>query len=249
MLLDNGGPQRHPGNGYSEFFLIRLSALARSTFDEHGYLVLTATEDDRVIFVCVNKRRDGNEKERLSKAMERWVLRLRAEYPELTGIKWGAGKKVLRELDLHASYQMAETALRVQERLKDDSKHFYEDLHVYRLVSQIGQIQVLESFIQDYIGPVLEYDRQKKGDLYLTLKAFLDCKGSKQDTASRLFIVRQTLYYRLEKIEALLGGDFMETEKRLAIEFAIRAHEYLTKGKAEEWPSDLSPPCEPHCHP
>lgn len=43
----------------------------------------------------------------------------------------------------------------------------------------------------------------------------------KKDTAERLFIVRQTLYHRLEKIEQLLGSDFMQTEKRLALELIL----------------------------
>ena len=54
-----------------------------------------------------------------------------------------------------------------------------------------------------------------------TLKVYLHTNGQKKDTAERLFIVRQTLYHRLEKIEQLLGPDFMQPEKRLALELML----------------------------
>ena len=78
----------------------------------------------------------------------------------------------------------------------------------------------------DYLRPVIEYDQKHGGEMMKTLKVFLACNGSKQETAAKLYIVRQTLYNRLEKLEEMLGSDFMLPEKRLAIEFAIAAYEY-----------------------
>ena len=40
------------------------------------------------------------------------------------------------------------------------------------------------------------------------------CNGSKKETAEQLYVVRQTLYHRLEKLEELLGTDFMASPKR-----------------------------------
>jgi purine catabolism regulator len=60
-----------------------------------------------------------------------------------------------------------------------------------------------------------------------TLKMYLACNGSKQETAKKLFVVRQTMYHRIEKLETLLGSDFMSSEKRLAIEFMLLAYDYL----------------------
>ena len=73
----------------------------------------------------------------------------------------------------------------------------------------------------EYIQPVIDYDRKHSSKLVETLKVYLHTNGQKKDTAERLFIVRQTLYHRLEKIEQLLGPDFMQTEKRLALELML----------------------------
>ena len=67
--------------------------------------------------------------------------------------------------------------------------------------------------------------------LFETFRVYLACNGSKKDTADQLFIVRQTLYHRLEKLESLLGEDFMAPSNRLALEVAIMAYQLLKDSK------------------
>lgn len=62
---------------------------------------------------------------------------------------------------------------------------------------------------------------------------YLACNGSKKETAERLFVVRQTLYHRIQKLQQLLGADFMKPEKRLAIELMIQAYEYLAASREQ----------------
>lgn len=50
---------------------------------------------------------------------------------------------------------------------------------------------------------------------------YLQCHGLKKETAEKLFIVRQTLYHRLEKIEQIIGSDFMNYENRLCLEMML----------------------------
>ena len=99
--------------------------------------------------------------------------------------------------------------------------YFYEDLYIFRLVLIADDKGVLKEFISDYLGPILSYDQKKNGELLKTLNIYLQCKGSKTETAEQLHIVRQTLYHRLDKIYELIGNDFMESYKRQAIEVAI----------------------------
>ncbi|MNR12739.1 Purine catabolism regulatory protein [compost metagenome] len=85
----------------------------------------------------------------------------------------------------------------------------------------------MESFIRSYLGPIIDHDRLKGSELLRTLKVYLDHDGSKQIAAQQLFIVRQSLYYRLDKIEELLGADYMQPERRLALQVGIRAYQLL----------------------
>lgn len=104
---------------------------------------------------------------------------------------------------------------------------FYSNLHCYRIIANMKQSGNLDDFIEEYLGPLIRYDVEKGGHLLRTLKQYLVLCCSKQETATALYIVRQTLYHRLDKIEALLGEDYILPEKRVAIELAIYAYEYV----------------------
>lgn len=104
---------------------------------------------------------------------------------------------------------------------------FYQDLHMLRLMPVMQESGLLECMVKEYLEPVILYDKQNSGRLYQTLNIFLQTNGSKKETASRLYIVRQTLYHRLDKLHALLGEDMMQAPKRQALEFAILAYEFL----------------------
>jgi DNA-binding PucR family transcriptional regulator len=56
-----------------------------------------------------------------------------------------------------------------------------------------------------------------------TAEVFLDCAGSASRAASALRIHRQTLYYRLSRIEALTGLDLADGEDRLLLHAAVKA--------------------------
>ncbi|MCW2556582.1 MAG: hypothetical protein JWP55_546, partial [Mycobacterium sp.] len=44
-----------------------------------------------------------------------------------------------------------------------------------------------------------------------------------------LFIQRRTLYYRLERIESLLGRSMDDPDNRQALVFAVRGHDLLQR--------------------
>jgi purine catabolism regulator len=143
-------------------------------------------------------------------------------------IRIAVGKYVQPLEQLSKSYQSSWEAMQIQEQLlKEDYFSFYEDLHIYRLISFMQKNHDLREFVMEYLEPVIVYDQKHNGKLLETLKIYLACNGSKKETASKLYIVRQTLYHRIQKLETLLGADFMSSEKRLVIEFMIMVYEYL----------------------
>ncbi len=60
-------------------------------------------------------------------------------------------------------------------------------------------------------------------ELARTAEAFLDCAGQAGRTAQLLGIHRQTLYYRLGRVEKLTGLDLAEGEDRLLLHMALKA--------------------------
>ena len=111
--------------------------------------------------------------------------------------------------------------------LFDTATIFYEELGAFQLLLYLQEQGLLASYVAQHLGPILEEDARKNSDLFKTLKVYLESNGSKKSVADELHIVRQSLYYRLEKMKELLGEDYMCTHNRLTLQLAIQAYELL----------------------
>ncbi|MEU8568730.1 helix-turn-helix domain-containing protein, partial [Streptomyces pathocidini] len=65
--------------------------------------------------------------------------------------------------------------------------------------------------------------RPAQAQLARTAEVFLDCAGQAGRAAAELGIHRQTLYYRLSRVEKLTGLDLDEGEDRLLLHMALKA--------------------------
>jgi PucR family transcriptional regulator, purine catabolism regulatory protein len=206
-----------------------IKLLFRSVFEQNGFAVFLVEKRNEVIFILLNNRTKKNMKERIKKAIESIKNCEFMKKQSTARILIGAGKFVDTLSNVHRSYQTAKETLRIQQKMTNkEIYHFYEDLHLYRLISQMSKHVDLQELVLEYLQPVIDYDQRYNGKLLETLKVYLECHGSKQETSNRLFIVRQTLYHRLQKLENLLGEDFMDHEKRVAIELMLLVSEYLS---------------------
>lgn len=138
----------------------------------------------------------------------------------------GASSVFQNFTELKQAYTEAKYAVKVQQTA-GVGYYFYEQLGIYRLLLLIDE-QQLAQYAENYLQPLIDYDEQTDSNLAETLQTYFECNCSKKETAERLFIVRQTLYHRLEKIETILGAQFMEPENRLAFEAAVRAKQLLS---------------------
>ncbi|NJC72522.1 PucR family transcriptional regulator [Planosporangium thailandense] len=73
------------------------------------------------------------------------------------------------------------------------------------------------------LAPLLDFDEQGGGDLVATLRAYLEEDGSVARVASRLFVHRNTVRYRLEQIERLTGRSLASTQDRVQFWLALQA--------------------------
>jgi purine catabolism regulator len=205
-----------------------LKLLFRTVFEQFGFHLFTVEVRHHLIFIVGNKRHKQDWKERMEGALSRIHSGNGSERIRTSSISTGVGKFADKLGNIHLSYQTAKETLALQDSLSKEGKsYFYQDLHMYRMMSLLKKHGDLEETIHEYLAPVIEYDRKYNGDMMITLKTYLACNGSKQETSKKLFIVRQTLYHRIEKLELLLGENFMNSDRRLALEFMLMAHDFI----------------------
>ncbi len=80
----------------------------------------------------------------------------------------------------------------------------------------------LIAFQEEILGPMLAHDGGR--ELLQTLEVYFEHKGSLTKASEALFIHRNTLIYRLERISEISGLDFEKPETRLAVELALHIY-------------------------
>jgi len=98
----------------------------------------------------------------------------------------------------------------------------FESLGIYRMLSSVTDPAGIEEFMNEQLGPLIEYDRQHNSSLLLTLARYFDSGGNYDEAAAMLSVHRNTLKYRVKRIGELLGRDPQDGEARLDLHLAIK---------------------------
>jgi purine catabolism regulator len=132
-----------------------------------------------------------------------------------------------RAAQLPQAQAEARAAKRLGPLSGDGPVHLYDDLVLYRLLSPLSTGPGLANFVEGELGPLLSHEGQQPAELLHTLNAYLHANGNKIATAQALHLQRRSVYYRLERIEQLLGRSLDDPEQRVRLYLALRAHEIL----------------------
>ncbi|MDM5281244.1 PucR family transcriptional regulator ligand-binding domain-containing protein [Paenibacillus silvae] len=207
--------------------LIQRNIVARSIFAREGFTLYSTVLNLQIIVIVIDPQSETLRKNKLWHCIQQLKQHEQEQTHQLFSGLLGIGQSYSDLSRLRESLESARETLRIQKDIGVMQQPFYSNLHCYRIIASMKQSGNLNDFITEYLGPLIRYDSEKGGQLLLTLKQYLTLCCSKQETASALFIVRQTLYHRLDKIESLLGKDYLLPEKRVAMELALYAYEYI----------------------
>jgi purine catabolism regulator len=102
------------------------------------------------------------------------------------------------------------------------SLHFAR-LGALRLIFHLADNPELRAFQRDVLGPLEVSDTSRRSEFVRTLEAFLRAGGNHMRAARDLNVHRNTLIYRLERIQELLGDANLEDpEMRLNLQLALK---------------------------
>ena len=89
-----------------------------------------------------------------------------------------------------------------------------------RLVRELACGPALEPF-RALVEPLEEYDRERRSDLMRTLRVYFATGANASEAADRLFLHRNSMLYRLARIEKLTGLDLKDNRARLALQLGL----------------------------
>jgi len=97
---------------------------------------------------------------------------------------------------------------------------YFDSLGVYRMLSSVADPAGIEAFMNQQLGPLIEYDRQHHASLVLTLARYFQSGCNYDGAATALSVHRSTLKYRLKRIRDVLGRDPNDGSARLDLHLA-----------------------------
>jgi PucR family transcriptional regulator, purine catabolism regulatory protein len=123
----------------------------------------------------------------------------------------------------------------------------YEELGIYRLLLQVGDMHQLWQFAHDVLGALIDYDARHKVDLVGTLSVYLNQHESLKQTARVLRVHVNTVTYRIQRIEQLTSLDLANSDHRLNAHVAAKIIESQRPLRPlPELPRSPSPPGRRH---
>jgi carbohydrate diacid regulator len=169
-------------------------------YPERNNLVAIVSVNEIVVLkpcYCAKQWNSQIESERIDKLMSRL-----SEHDFHT-FHIALGQLFVESKDVPLSYQSAKQVMAVGKQFAPEKrKYLFDELRLPVLLAPLADIWQGEQII-DRVKLLREKD--KSGQLLKTLDALFECNGNVKECSNSLFIHRNTLRYRLEKITEITG--------------------------------------------
>jgi DNA-binding PucR family transcriptional regulator len=87
---------------------------------------------------------------------------------------------------------------------------------------------------RELIEPLAQHDRERASFLIRTLRAYFASGESASEAAERLFLHRNSVPYRLDRISELTGLDWRDPQARLALKLGLMAMDEEREKRGED---------------
>ena len=195
--------------------------MARANFGNNSKDFITAVDENNVIVVKdLSEGEAGKEIEKAAKAMESVLAR-----EGMQGIRISYGTIVNELKDVSRSYKEAKMALDVGKIFFDERNIIaYSELGIGRLIYQLP-IPLCKMFIKEIFGGKSPDDFDE--ETLTTINKFFENSLNVSETSRQLFIHRNTLVYRLDKLQKSTGLDLRVFEDAITFKIALMVVKYM----------------------
>lgn len=194
--------------------------------DKQKDFVFNISETDTVLVKEIKKGIDQRDLEKLASSI---VDTLSGEHYIKAVI--GIGTPIVNVKDLAASFKEAQVAMEVGKVFDTEQSIIsYDNLGIARLIYQLPTT-LCEMFLREVFkqGSIESLDNET----LFTIQRFFENNLNVSETSRGLFVHRNTLVYRLEKIKKLTGLDLREFDDAIVFKVALMVKKYLSANPAK----------------
>lgn len=169
---------------------------------------------------------------RTQKELEIYISYLEKVHESLS-ILCNDNKLLLAMGDIHkgpgqirTSYKEAAATITILQKTGIKQICRYKNLGLYRLFLQMKPSE-MQYYYHSQLDTLIDYDKKYKAECVETLKVFLDCFNNISKASRMLVIHRNTLLYRITKIEDVLGRSLSDPTVCIELHLALAIKNYL----------------------
>lgn len=203
---------------------LQLLGHAIRQISERYQLVCTHIADDDRLTTIIMQRSNQVEQVNLSSFLEdaeQAIYELTNNQEHLLPMQVAISKPKQRLQQLQVAYEECLQALELCEQLKLSTPFVqFSDLEFNALLQHIP-ISIRTQFCSNLLQPLLDKDEHYRSEILKTLDAYLEHEASVTKTANALFVHRNTVLYRIDKVSELLGLDFKKLSHLMQLRLAL----------------------------
>ena len=188
--------------------------------DKNKDFVFNIAESDIVLVKEIKNTVDSNDLEKLARSI---ADTLSSEF--YTRVNVGIGTAVIGVKDLARSFKEAQMALEVG-KVFDTDKNIvsYDNLGIARLIYHLPTT-LCETFLHEVFkrGSIDSLDHET----LFTIQKFFENNLNVSETSRKLFVHRNTLVYRLDKLQKSTGLDLRVFEDAITFKIALMVAKYM----------------------
>ena len=182
---------------------------------------ITAVDEKSIIVVKELEESDGNEE--LEQTARMIISSLEPELREIAHVAYGTVVNEIKEVS--RSYKEARMALDVGKIFFDERNVIaYSSLGIGRLIYQLP-IPLCKMFIREIFGGKSTDDFDE--ETLTTINKFFENSLNVSETSRQLYIHRNTLVYRLDKLQKSTGLDLRVFEDAITFKIALMVVKYM----------------------
>lgn len=188
--------------------------------DKNKDFVFNITETEIVLVKAIKAGIDNKDLEKLARSISDT---LSGEF--FTKVNVGIGTPVTGIKDLARSFKEAQIAIEVGKVFDTDKTIVsYDNLGIARLIYHLPTT-LCETFLKEVFkkGSIESLDHET----LFTIQRFFENNLNVSETSRKLFVHRNTLVYRLDKIKKLTGLDLREFDHAIIFKIALMVKKYL----------------------